>query len=103
MSKFCEHGTDLYCLCCRIADLEAERDKAKAEASAARSAVATEDTALKVRITELEAERDELRAALGQLVIQVDRSNAVDDHGHQLSNNRALVDARNALAKGGQP
>jgi len=39
-----------------------------------------------------------LRAALAELVRQVQISNAVDDHGHALCNLKALADARAALA-----
>lgn len=40
----------------------------------------------------------EMAEALATLVDQVERSNAVDDHGHKLANLKALADARAALA-----
>ncbi len=43
------------------------------------------------------AERDRLREALRVLVDQIDRSNAIDDHGHELKNLKALADAHAAL------
>jgi hypothetical protein len=40
----------------------------------------------------------ELYSALSALVDQVERSGAVDDHGHKLTNLKALHDSRVALA-----
>jgi hypothetical protein len=38
--------------------------------------------------------KQKLYEALQDLVDQVERSNAIDDHGHQLKNLKALHDAR---------
>jgi chromosome segregation ATPase len=54
---------------------------------------------LRHNCSRLNEANERLRAALTNLVVQVDRSNAVDDHGHELKNLAALADAREALGK----
>jgi hypothetical protein len=49
--------------------------------------------------TRLIAASPELLAALRELAHQVEISNAVDDHGHELKNLKALHDARALIAR----
>ncbi len=52
----------------------------------------TEDT-----ISKLRARNHRLSDALENLTDQVERSGAIDDHGHELKNLRAIVEARQLL------
>jgi hypothetical protein len=54
---------------------------------------------LRHNCSRLNEANERLRSVLTNLVVQVDRSNAVDDHGHELKNLAALADAREALGK----
>lgn len=50
-----------------------------------------------------EPTRDQLVEALRALVEQIERSGAIDDHGHKLINLRAVADARAILANRARP
>jgi hypothetical protein len=41
--------------------------------------------------------------ALRELVRQIDLSNALDDHGHELKNLRALADAKHVIERYDEP